>query len=175
MTTEVALEKPSGVSWSEFTLMNAENEEEQELVDEFCDIGTRVTEHILKFLGGEKADRRVAAACRFFDERDITPSDRQAWLDADHDRRIFLCEERIEVMNLIEILFNQCLRDFWKHKDWTHHLENTFPKWSTSAIVVRFDLDNKKFIREYQNLINQLRCLYGNMLHEMGDDGWLWQ
>ena len=151
MTTEV-------LAPSELALSIAVEEDEKELVGEFRDLSLSFTEHILMNLGGVKVDRRNVAACNYLGG-DRKKTDTELWYDAEHEGRVRLLEERIQVLKLVRSAFDLALETELGRDNWMVHLNRMFPGKSLMTIVIEFQRENESLRHRFQCMINDLRCI----------------
>ncbi|HJJ57864.1 MAG TPA: hypothetical protein O0X40_06760 [Methanocorpusculum sp.] len=151
MTTEV-------LAPSELALSIAVEEDEKELVGEFRELSLSFTEHILMYLGGVKVDRRIVAACNYLGG-DRKKTDTELWYDAEHEGRVRLLEERIQVLKLVRSAFDLALETELGRDNWLVHLNRMFPGKSLMTIVIEFQRENESLRHRFQCLINDLRCI----------------
>lgn len=151
MTTEV-------LAPSELALSIAVEEDEKELVGEFRDLSLSFTEHIMMYLGGIKVDRRIVAACNYLGG-DRGKTDTELWFEAEHEGRIKLLEERIQVMKLVRDAFDSALETELNRDTWLVHLNRMFPGKSLMTVVIDFQRENEYLRHKFQCLINDLRCI----------------
>ena len=151
MTTEV-------LAPSELALSIAVEEDEKELVGEFRELSLSSTEHILMYLGGVKVDRRIVAACNYLGG-DRKKTDTELWYDAEHEGRVRLLEERIQVLKLVRSAFDLALETELNRDNWMVHLNRMFPGKSLMTIVIEFQRENESLRHRFQCMINDLRCI----------------
>ena len=151
MTTEV-------LAPSELALSIAVEEDEKELVGEFRELSLSFTEHILMYLGGVKVDRRIVAACNYLGG-DRKKTDTELWYDAEHEGRVRLLEERIQVLKLVRSAFDLALETELGRDNWMVHLNRMFPGKSLMTIVIEFQRENESLRHRFQCMINDLRCI----------------
>ena len=90
---------------------------------------------------------------------DRKKTDTELWYDAEHEGRVRLLEERIQVLKLVRSAFDLALETELGRDNWMVHLNRMFPGKSLMTIVIEFQRENESLRHRFQCMINDLRCI----------------